>query len=363
MSKYFSGKFKQLRKAHDLTQDQIADIFHVSPQSVSRWETGINYPDIENLPHIAGFFKVTIDELLGTELILNEQKAKEHLRDIRYLLNSGKLHEGIEAARIAVKEFPVNYELQFQLMQALCVACREAKENTEQYKDEIIKIGERVIQYCTDQSICPGAKYVLFKQYVKWDMKEEAKKILRTMTAEVWATQDVCAGDLLDGDEWRRNQCLRIIRFKNLLCEFIEAYAYEIDLQPLEKIERFKAMMQVERTLSPVTGEQEDLVSHSFNNIRIAGFYCEAGDAENALSCVEKATQYSLSHIEQMYQPDEHGNNYMPWATPRNLCWILWEDYLMKPRFDPIRDNERFIKCFDTLKANSSELKQTNAPV
>ena len=67
MSNYFSTKFKNLRKANDLTQEQIAEIFHVSPQSVSRWETGANYPDIEILPHIALFFKVTVDELLGTE--------------------------------------------------------------------------------------------------------------------------------------------------------------------------------------------------------------------------------------------------------------------------------------------------------
>jgi transcriptional regulator with XRE-family HTH domain len=64
MSVYFSEKIKQLRKSYDLTQEEVADIFHVSPQSVSRWETGANYPDVEILPHIAIFFKVSVDELL-----------------------------------------------------------------------------------------------------------------------------------------------------------------------------------------------------------------------------------------------------------------------------------------------------------
>ena len=53
---YFSEKFKDLRKARNLTQEQIADIFHISPQAVSRWETGATYPDIEILPHLAIFF-------------------------------------------------------------------------------------------------------------------------------------------------------------------------------------------------------------------------------------------------------------------------------------------------------------------
>lgn len=180
MSIYFKDKFKSLRKKYDLTQDQIADIFHVSPQSVSRWETGANYPDIEILPHIAGFFKVTVDELLGTDLILSEKRAAEYKRDIRKLLNAGRVNDAIDTARKAVKELPVDYVLQGLLLQALCVSCSgessEAKENSEKLKNEIITIGERVINYCTDQNISLWVKYQLFNQYVKWNMKEEAKK-------------------------------------------------------------------------------------------------------------------------------------------------------------------------------------------
>ncbi|MCL1883334.1 MAG: helix-turn-helix transcriptional regulator [Defluviitaleaceae bacterium] len=362
MLAFFCEKFKQLRKTHDLTQDQVAEVFNVSPQSVSRWETGANFPDIELLPHIANFFKVTVDELLGAEIIISEQKAKEYMRDIRYLLNSGKLHEGIETARRAVKEIPGNYALQSQLMQALCVAYSESNDNAKCLKEEIIKIGERIVKYCTDQYICPGVKYTLFKQYISWGMEENAKRILQTMTVEVWHTQDVLAGDLLEGEQWSNNQRLQITRFKNLLCEFIGAYAFESGLNPLQKIKRLEAMMQIEREVNPIIGAEDDRVSNAFNHVRIAGLYCEAGDVDNTLTYVKQATQDSLSHIELMYQPDEHGNNYMPWSTPRNLCWILWEDYLMKPWFDPVRDNEKFTRCFELLKENSREQKQTTPP-
>ena len=40
MAIYFSEKFKQNRKAKDHTQEQLAEIFHVSPQAISRWENG-----------------------------------------------------------------------------------------------------------------------------------------------------------------------------------------------------------------------------------------------------------------------------------------------------------------------------------
>jgi len=133
MSIYFSEKFKQLRKNHELTQEEIADIFHVSPKCVSRWETGATYPDMELLPHLAIFFKVSLDELLGTEEIRSEEKAKEYMKDIRSLLNSGKVYDAIDTARKAVKEYPLNDDLQLYLYEALCTACSdelpEAKEN------------------------------------------------------------------------------------------------------------------------------------------------------------------------------------------------------------------------------------------
>ena len=46
---------KQLREEKDITQDELADILGVSHQSVSCWETGTCYPDMELLPVISNF--------------------------------------------------------------------------------------------------------------------------------------------------------------------------------------------------------------------------------------------------------------------------------------------------------------------
>ena len=52
------------RKEKGITQEQLATELHVSNQAVSKWESGKCYPDIELLPIIADFFKVSIDDLL-----------------------------------------------------------------------------------------------------------------------------------------------------------------------------------------------------------------------------------------------------------------------------------------------------------
>jgi len=362
MSVYFSEKFKELRKKYDLTQEQIADIFHVSPQSVSRWETGANYPDVEILPHIAILFKVTVDELLGTEKILGEEKVREYIRDIRNLLNSGKTYDAIDTARKAVKEYPVHYGLQGHLVQALTTACSgdspEAKENTEKFKSEIITICERLINNNPEHA---GHKVQLLEQYVKWGMKEEAKKILESLPSEIWYTQDANAGLVLEGEEWRKNQQNRIVRAEYLLEYLISGYLSKADLDAMRKIEYRKAKMQIMQLINTIAYDDvNDSVNHlelAFDNIILAELYCETGDAENALDFLEKATQDSLHHADQMDKTNADGSNYMAWPTPRNLCWILWEDHLAKPLFDIIRSNERFANCLELLKSNSRELK------
>ena len=54
-----------LRKEKGLSQEELAQEFNVTNQSVSKWETGQSCPDISLLPDIASYFGVSVDELLG----------------------------------------------------------------------------------------------------------------------------------------------------------------------------------------------------------------------------------------------------------------------------------------------------------
>lgn len=56
---------RKLRLLKGLTQEQLADALGVTPQTISRWETSVNYPDVIMLPLIAGLFNVTTDYILN----------------------------------------------------------------------------------------------------------------------------------------------------------------------------------------------------------------------------------------------------------------------------------------------------------
>lgn len=60
-------RIRALREARLLTQVQLADVLHVSKQSVSNWENNNILPSVEMLVTMAHFFSVSTDYLLELE--------------------------------------------------------------------------------------------------------------------------------------------------------------------------------------------------------------------------------------------------------------------------------------------------------
>ena len=71
------NNIRTLRRSRDMTQDELADKLGVTFQTVSRWENGGSYPDIEFLPAIADVFEVTVDHLLGSDTEMRREQLKE----------------------------------------------------------------------------------------------------------------------------------------------------------------------------------------------------------------------------------------------------------------------------------------------
>lgn len=57
-----------LRAKARLTQDEMADKFGVSRQTIYKWENGVTYPEVDKIIKISEFFDVSIDYLLKNNL-------------------------------------------------------------------------------------------------------------------------------------------------------------------------------------------------------------------------------------------------------------------------------------------------------
>ncbi|GGC76233.1 helix-turn-helix transcriptional regulator [Enterococcus wangshanyuanii] len=65
---------KESRERKKMTQQQLADQFHVTRQTVSRWENEQSYPNLDTLVELSFFFEFSLDEILKGEGKAMEEK-------------------------------------------------------------------------------------------------------------------------------------------------------------------------------------------------------------------------------------------------------------------------------------------------
>ncbi len=70
----FGKIIKDIRKKYGLTQKQLAEKYNVSYQAVSKWENGLNMPDISLIKEISKDFNISLDEMLGNKKNTNKIK-------------------------------------------------------------------------------------------------------------------------------------------------------------------------------------------------------------------------------------------------------------------------------------------------
>lgn len=77
----FNEKLQKLRKANGLSQEGLADLLDVTRQSVSKWESGTTYPEMDKLLAMCKIFKCSLDDLTNDDIteIKTDDKKKNSL--------------------------------------------------------------------------------------------------------------------------------------------------------------------------------------------------------------------------------------------------------------------------------------------
>jgi transcriptional regulator with XRE-family HTH domain len=77
-------RLKELRKKkHNMTQEEVAEKIHISRQTLSNWETGKSYPDLQSLLYLLELYNTTLYDLVNQDI--TTMKSKVIRRDI-YIL-------------------------------------------------------------------------------------------------------------------------------------------------------------------------------------------------------------------------------------------------------------------------------------
>lgn len=137
---------RRLRRERDVTQEELAAALDVTYQSVSRWENGQSYPDMELIPKIAAFFGISTDVLFGTDRESADAKRDAHYQTIYSVQNDEEAY--YKACKAAHQAFPD--EFSFGLWLCRCYIDYKIRP-LEEHLDEVRSICRNIIEKCTDE--------------------------------------------------------------------------------------------------------------------------------------------------------------------------------------------------------------------
>lgn len=165
---YLGENIRQLRKRDDLTQENVAEMLNVSPQSVSKWERGDTFPDITLLPALANLYCVSVDTLLGMERINNQQTKNDFFIAGQRHLRDGNVSAAIDIYYEALKTFPNDEGIMSNLAMALALDGDPGKLS------QAIALCERVFSGSRSEKVCHTTRAALCFIYLKSAEKEKA---------------------------------------------------------------------------------------------------------------------------------------------------------------------------------------------
>ncbi len=169
---FLSENLKKYRIMKGLTQEDIAEYLHVTPQSVSKWERGECYPDITFLPALANILETSVDLLLGMDTIRAEETRYRIHQTAHEFMRNGDYSSAEKVYRDALLIYPNKPGMILGLAEVL--ALRGESE-------EAIRLMERGLPVSINEKQKATVRAVLCFLYAKCGRMEEANTLAATL--------------------------------------------------------------------------------------------------------------------------------------------------------------------------------------
>jgi len=198
---------RRLRTQAGLSQEELAQALHISPQSVSKWERGEGYPDITALPGLARFFRVTLDELMGMD-DFDDWSFGAHLSN---LWRAGEYDEAERLLRSMSKAFP--NRMRGGLATTLMLAGRNTKE--------AIALFEQTLPGSTNEKYRSFIRASLCCLYATDGQHGKALSLARTLP-HIWESREILLTNFLPEEERAAHNRMAVYTALWLICHKID---------------------------------------------------------------------------------------------------------------------------------------------
>ncbi len=296
------NKIRELRRINNLTQEQLASSLNISPQAVSKWEMGASFPDMTMIPVLAGFFKVSLDELFDFDV----NNVDKEIEDIRLEFRKYFWDNFEKAEQILIdglKLYPASIQLKTELFELYAYNVARGDEiinKAFELGSQIIHISQDV--FCTCRT---KANIILIYEYLirekNQDHYDDIKKLIESLPYMYpYMLQDrmrLSAIHLKDKDGMREAKELKNIEWQELFiaCDtvarrYFEMGDYENALlsfrESVDVIERFMYPDKQGYEAYPIGGTHSN---HAITILSMAACLFHLGRTEKLDTLIAKA--------------------------------------------------------------------------
>lgn len=358
---------KQARTLKQITQEELAQILKVSTQAVSRWECGINYPDITLIPIIANYLDITADELLGIDLSERKQNIKKIIFENDELINYKRLDESLDLIKQSLKKYPNDEFLLNELTKVYWHRMLETigKDDLFDYrqklKHEIIENALKNLEIAKDKEVIEQANLYLIYTYprIGESGRLKALEIVNNLPSIDFSKELRLRNVLTGKDRMRQLQSNMLLGIRIIN----ESFSYHIieyfdDLD--KKIEILKKNIELIKLMIGENLYRFNIPCSNYS-FSIAMMYALKNDKINTVKYLNDAYEFAKKATEMSFdgEYDSWWIEGLPYKTNKTNDYSgnykLFED----KAFDFIRKNEEFILIKDKyLSLKRGEIKK-----
>ncbi len=232
---------RENRKAHGLTQEQMAEYLGVSTPAVNKWEKGVSYPDISLLPALARLLEIDLNTLLCFEEGLTEQEINQFSNKVIDTIRKKDYESGFSLAMEKVREYPNCHKLLHttaMLLEGALIMYGANADNKEAYENQITALFERVAG-SSEEQVRNSAVYMLVSRYMGQGEYEKAQEMLDLLPENAGLDKMLLQANLSKHQD-KLEEAAEILERK-LLMDAIEIHGIIINLADVAlKVENLK---------------------------------------------------------------------------------------------------------------------------
>ncbi len=374
-------KIRLLRKKNDVTQDRLADHLGVTPQAVSRWESGVCYPDMNVLPLIADYFSVSMDELLCYNNAQKEARVRAYREEVEHLLDRDRVTDALDLLRRAMADIPSDHSLQLDTAGVLSLYAdliaesgkgERAKEAIQAALSEAVSLCRHILDDCTDDRLRDETKKTLCDIYAHQLGDVEQAREIAAQLHSLSCSEEIIKATVLTGDIAFSQAQKNLILFAdniwwhlyNLACVpdiAGDRYTTEDQIAILEKgVALFNVIFDDEPLF------YADRLANSYRQLSMLRI--TIGDTAAALDAFVKMADYAIRYDERP-ESTMYGSiiiNAVPYeksedteARGLSKCARLLKGNFSQRVWAPIRTEEAFRDAVERMRACAAEHKES----